>query len=276
MSLTGRLLDRMIGYRTARTFASSEGSTLTLLHNSGFFSNCSALLFAIARSEFHPVDIDVANSFSHYSSPSKHFSWGACFEPAPPQISGLHRKWRHSRVAFRLPHHSMYRLIDFNTTTSIINNYFRLSGTVRSRAAAIKSQLPAPPEKLIALCVRGTDKGAEVRQSSPSRYVRTARRLIRRNPGLRVWVQTDQAQLRDYLLKEIGPASFALEVLPTTQGKTVIHKSTQSDDKRQLAIDLLAITWLMSQAAGVVTYSGNVGYWIVLLRGTYRGVHQLR
>ena len=276
MSLLRRLLNRMIGYRSARTFAISDGSTLRLMHDSGFFSNCSTLLLAIARSEFHPVQIDVANSFSHYSSASKPFCWEACFEPVADHVTGFHQKWRHSRAASRLPHHSAYRLIDFNTTTSIINSYFRLSGTVRSRAADIQSQLPAPPEKLIALCVRGTDKGTEVRQTSPSRYVRTARRLIRYNPGLRVWVQTDQAQLKDYLLKEIGPASFALEVLPVTQGQTVIHKSTQPGDRRELATDLLAVTWLMSQASHVITYSGNVGYWIVLLRGTYRGVRQLR
>ena len=276
MQIFRRMVDRLLGYQTRRNFVTSDGGGMTLLHDSGFFSNCSTLLLSLARSKSHPVEIHTDRSFSHYTSPRSRFRWDDCFKPVEAELTGKEDKWASSRVASRLPHHSLYRLIDFKTATSILESYFRLSNTVRSRAAEIQRHLPAPSDKLVALCIRGTDKSSEVRQSRLERYVRLARRLIRNNPGVKVWIQTDQTQLKEELLSKIGPNSFALDVLPTTNGPAVIHKSGEPQNMRQLAIDLVAITWLMSQAMHVITYSGNVGYWIVLFRGNHRRVHQLR
>lgn len=271
-----QIVDRLIGYRSGRTFTTSSPRTIRLRHDSGFFSNCSVLLQGLARAGHHPLKVDATASFSHYASDTRKFRWEDCFEQAKEPLIGNPQEWALSRVASRLPHHSLYRFIDFKTSTEIIENYFCLSPMVLSRAATIQRDLPVPPEKLVALCLRGTDKGSEVRQSRLSRYVRKARRVARLNPGVRIWIQTDQSQLRDDLLEKIGPSAFALDVLPTTEGSNVIHKLKAPTDKHQLAIDLVSITWLMSRAAQVITYTGNVGYWIALFRGNAHGLHQLR
>jgi len=64
--------------------------------------------------------------------------------------------------------------------------------------------------------------------------------------------------------------------LPVTGDSTVIHRTTLVHDKNEFALNLLATTWLMSQASKVITYTGNVGYWIALFRGHSRGLIQLR
>jgi hypothetical protein len=270
-------VDRLFGYRNGRKFSESEKNRLTLLHDSGFFSNCSALLLSLAQQRTHPVVIDASQSFTHFTEGESRFDWNRYFKDAQSSALGNPKKWGKSRVANRLPHHSIYKLINFRITNEIVRNYFGLSEEVLRRAREIeKKSLPVPLAELLVVCVRGTDKGTEVRQSSIHSYVTTAKRLQKRNKKLRVWIQTDQAQIRDLLLEELGPKSFSLDVLPVTKESTVIHKSANIPSKNQFTADLVAVTWLMSQVHSVITYSGNVGYWIALFRGSARRLYQLR
>ena len=277
MKLWSRVVDRLFGYRNGRKFSESEKNRLTLLHDSGFFSNCSALLLSLAQQRTHPVVIDASQSFTHFTEGESRFDWNRYFKDAQSSALGNPKKWGKSRVANRLPHHSIYKLINFRITNEIVRNYFGLSEEVLRRAREIeKKSLPVPLAELLVVCVRGTDKGTEVRQSSIHSYVTTAKRLQKRNKKLRVWIQTDQAQIRDLLLEELGPKSFSLDVLPVTKESTVIHKSANIPSKNQFTADLVAVTWLMSQVHSVITYSGNVGYWIALFRGSARRLYQLR
>jgi hypothetical protein len=277
VKLWSRVVDRLFGYRNGRKFSESEKNRLTLLHDSGFFSNCSALLLSLAQQRTHPVVIDASQSFTHFTEGESRFDWNRYFKDAQSSALGNPKKWGKSRVANRLPHHSIYKLINFRITNEIVRNYFGLSEEVLRRAREIeKKSLPVPLAELLVVCVRGTDKGTEVRQSSIHSYVTTAKRLQKRNKKLRVWIQTDQAQIRDLLLEELGPKSFSLDVLPVTKESTVIHKSANIPSKNQFTADLVAVTWLMSQVHSVITYSGNVGYWIALFRGSARRLYQLR
>jgi hypothetical protein len=176
-----------------------------------------------------------------------------------------------------LPHHSTYRLLDFPTITDITDNYFQLSTLVQSRAEEIrKTLLPVPIDSILVVCLRRTDKGTEVRQSPIDAYVRRAKKVMEANEDLRVWIQTDQAQIRDSMLQQLGPKSFSLEVLPVTDGSQVIHKSDAKISKDDFSRDLLALTWLMAKAHFVITYTGNVGSWISVVRGNAKNLLQLR
>ena len=67
MRLIERLQNRLLGYRSTRNFATHTPDTVALSHDSGFFSNCSVLLLSLARSDNHPVKIDVSESFTHFA-----------------------------------------------------------------------------------------------------------------------------------------------------------------------------------------------------------------
>ena len=138
------------------------------------------------------------------------------------------------------------------------------------------SHLPVPIDQILVVCLRGTDKGTEVRQSPIDAYVRRAKKIMADNENLRVWIQTDQAQIRDILLDQLGPRSFSLNILPVTEAARVIHKSDEKISKDDFSRDLLATTWLMAQAHSVITYTGNVGYWIAIFRGNAKKLYQLR
>lgn len=269
--------DRLFGYRSNRQFALHADNRVVLLHNSGFFSNCSALLMSVARAQNHPLEIDVTQSFTHFTESGKPFQWADYFVPPPSTMRGAPRRWPRSRVAKLLPHHSIYKLLDYSVAGEIRDNYFQLSDKVHARVREIEeSHLPVSMEDVLVVCLRGTDKGTEVRQSPIGAYVHRARRIMEKHKNLRVWVQTDQAQIRDTLLEQLGPRSFSLDILPVTEDAQVLHRSPAVSSKADFSRDLLAITWLMSRAHSVITYTGNVGYWIALFRGHGGRLHQLR
>lgn len=277
MLLSTRVVNRLLGYRSTREFCAPKGQSLVLTHDSGFFSNCSALLLSLAHAETHPLQVDASVSFSYFRDEGSHFDWTRYFRPAPEPIIGNPASWNASRVARRLPHHSIYRLIDFQTTNELVHNYFSLSPQVESRAEEIaNSKLPVPMEKILVLCVRGTDKGTEVKQSPLLSYIRKTKQIMKTDSSLKVWIQTDQLQIRDLLLSQLGPRSFSIDVLPVTDESTVIHRSRHVTSRNDFARDLLATTWLMSRAHSIVSYTGNVGYWIALFRGSARRLYQLR
>jgi hypothetical protein len=277
MKLLRRVLDRLLGYRSSRNFSTQTGKRVVLAHDSGFFSNCSVLLLSLAKAKHHPVQIDVSSSFTHFAEKGSSFEWDALFLPPARTMRDFPTSWARSRVAHRLPHHSFYKLLRFSTTNQIRDHYFQLSFAVRARVQEIQeSEIPVPIEEVLVVCLRGTDKGTEVRQSPLQKYVRLAKRIMKRRRNLRVWIQTDQMQIRDFLLDQLGPRSFSPSVLPVTEDSQVMHRSGQVPSKEEFSRDLLATTWLMSRAHSVITYTGNVGYWIALFRGNARRLYQLR
>ncbi|MDA8777423.1 hypothetical protein N9M74_02145 [Pontimonas sp.] len=277
MGLWKKVGDRLLGYKSSREFAVLKNSNLFLTHDSGFFSNCSVLIKSLAQSPVHPVTIDATASFTHFTNQGRPFDWYRFFRPAPSKINTVSHSWQSSRVASRLPHHSVYRLLDYASSNGLVRDYFSLSEEVQRKAEDIKShKLPAPLDRIVVLCVRGTDKKTEVRQSSLDSYVRAAKKALAHREDVAVWVQTDQAQTRDYLLEQIGTRAFSVDTLPVTDDSIVIHRTDLVHDKDDFALNLLATTWLMSQASMVITYTGNVGYWIALFRGNSRGLIQLR
>ena len=272
-----RARDRLFGYPSNRQFALSADNRVVLLHDSGFFSNCSVLLMSLARAHNHPLEIDVTRSFTYFKESGEPFQWDNHFLPPPSRMRGKPQRWPDSRVAKLLPHHSIYKLLDYSVAGEIRDNYFQLAERIRARVREIEqSQLPVSMEDVLVVCLRGTDKGTEVRQSSIDTYVHRARRIMKKHKNIRVWVQTDQAQIRKTLLEELGPRSFSLDILPVTEDARVIHRSPAVSSRADFSRDLLAITWLMSRAHFVITYTGNVGYWIAFFRGHGRRLHQLR
>lgn len=277
MNLLKRIRNRLFGYPSRRDFAVLEGKKISLLHDSGFFSNCSVLLMNLANAPQHPIFIDAKSSFTHFTDSGRPFEWNQYFSPPPKNVTVDPGAWRRSRLARLLPHHSLYGLLDYRVAKEIRDTYFRLSNGVLDRVRELETHhLPAPVGEVLVICLRGTDKSSEVKPSPLKSYLRRARRILRAHQNLRVWVQTDQKQIRDFLLEQLGPRSFALDVLPVTADSSVIHQSKMLSSRSEFTRDLLAITWLMSQSHSVITYTGNVGYWISIFRGNSKRLHQLR
>tara|TARA_B100002052_G_scaffold239047_1_gene222990 strand:- start:637 stop:1302 length:666 start_codon:yes stop_codon:yes gene_type:complete len=119
-------------------------------------------------------------------------------------------------------------------------------------------------KKTVAVCYRGTDKHVEIKQDPLEYYCSCVSRLIDSLKAEQLIVQTDQLQVRSYFCDKFGLdfCSF-IEELPCTSGSVVMHLQHDiSLDKDVWAIDLIAMVFALSNAMGLVTHTGNIGFFM--------------
>lgn len=172
----------------------------------------------------------------------------------------------------------IYEDIDYDKARPYLKHYFRPSERVEHRIAHFLGKYGIDPDNTIGLCIRGTDKWIETGIVSPAYYLQEAKRLLGSDSKLRLLVQTDQKQLRDYFMyDDFQNRAFFLEELPATEGTVVMHKVSESEKKQsnfELGINMLAAVNVISRCKYVLTHTGNVGLWISLFRGHARNTCQ--
>ena len=269
-------MNRLIGYRTSRSFAERIGGTLRLTHDAGFFSICSTALYEIAKASSEIQAVDASSTFRAFKeSPTKNL-WPDIFVSPGPVDQSQSLQISRSRAAHRLPHHSIYRFINFRATNALVQNFFAPSKRITAQLDRLTADYSLDASTLIAVCYRGTDKATEVRQNPLAKYLKVTRDLALRYPSHRILLQTDDSNARELFAKEFGQQVTWFAELPTTTSATVMHKLVAVAEREEFAANLVAATILLSRAAHVVTYTGNLGYWIALYRGHTKGLIQLR
>jgi hypothetical protein len=98
---------------------------------------------------------------------------------------------------------------------------------------------------------------------------------MKKYPRMRVLVQTDQAQVRDFLLEEIGERAFFIEEMPVTYSSQAIHDVISPEAQISFGQTLLATVLIMSKTRHLITHTGNMALWTILYRGNLRKVTQL-
>lgn len=255
-----------------------ESGVLLPRCDTGFFSNCSftlATLVHLAHLEKFPKRIDFSRGFGNY----KDDNGEADIYPELFRADELARvliasAWAPHRDLRCPDHHTVYRVLPFSEIDPFIRAYFDPSDTVRTLVASILKKYDIDLGSTVGLCYRGTDKATEVAVARPEDYVRAVLPLCRK--GVRVLVQTDQAQAKDLFLSEI-PNSFAFDEMPTTASATVLHKfdaAALQMKKLDFAKQLLATTIVLSRCSRIVNHCGNMALWIALFRGNANGMTQ--
>jgi hypothetical protein len=257
-----------------------DEGVLAIGHNAGFFSNCTVALWNLAEvrraAGVWPRKLSFANAFSSYRDAAQvegkddlyplYFEAGdeAAFRRLPGSLA-------------KVNHHGFYRLIDHSGLKAVMDAYFQPS----EKALAIQRQLVSKYgidlQRTIAVIYRGTDKVIEVDIASPRAYLAVAERLLSQHPGYRVWIQTDEASVRDLFLAHFGDKCFALDEMPVSGGSVAVHD--MADDALRMSradfgVLLVAVTNLLSQTALLVNHTGNLGLWACLWRGHSKGLVQ--
>jgi hypothetical protein len=173
--------------------------------------------------------------------------------------------------------HGVYASFPLQALTVYADLYFRPHRRVRTYADQLVATYGLNLSNTIVLLYRGTDKAIEIEPATPASYAAVARSIMARDPGLTVLCQTDQTQARDAIVTEL-PETVWFAELPVTEGIRPIHQldvATEfSISKSELALRLLAMTYLVSKAKYVVTHTGNLGAWVALYRGRPEGLYQ--
>src|SRR5439155_13889560 len=252
----------------------SERKQLKLLHDAGFFSNCTVTLqnlTVLHPAEGHIEVIWPTQTMWRNLNGSRENLFNDYFRPK--------NRSQAKRMQFvpRFNAHGFYEDLHFKKLNAYVHNYFNPSSLVKSRIQQFFEKYRICPDRTIGVCYRGTDKVFEVRAISPSRYLSEVKKLLKKHTDLRVLVQTDQKQVRDYLLSEIGPAAFHIEGMPVTCSSSAMHITTEKTISNfELGINLLAAVKILAQCKYVVSHTGNVSLWIFLYRGSARNCCQLR
>ncbi len=241
-----------------------------LTYNSGFFSMCSIAFRVISK--YYPDVRKVVAKHSFYDFKDSPFLdiWPLLFSP-PSANSNVALG---GELGTKYFHHSKYDQMNFSESTKVIQMYFELSNTCKAKANFFLKKYEIDFNKIITVCYRGTDKHIEISPTSINSYISHIDAFLSRDPTLRIFIQTDQKQVRDAFIERYPNNSFFIEEMPVTTSDVVMHKLIK-ENKELFAINLLAVTWIMSKSRFLITHTGNVAYWSILFRGNCEGVIQL-
>ena len=253
-----------------------ERDTLFVSQNAGLFSNLSVTLWALIElfnDGIDPAHLAFAPGFTYYRD--DHLTG-----PDAGLHSRLFRRVDHRAVAElrsanhgpvrRHDHHGLYLSYPFAALSAFMRGYFALSDEVKTRQAEFIERYRILPAKTIAVVYRGTDKQSEVSVAAPERFLAVTDELLRRQPTSRVWIQTDQEQVRTAFHDAFGPRCLSLREMPTTTSELVLHldPTVHRGSRTQFAVDLVAVASLLGQCRSVVNHTGNMAAWISLFRGS--------
>jgi len=164
--------------------------------------------------------------------------------------------------------HALYTKQNIRKLAPWVKKYFSPANLIMALQSQIIHKYNIDPANTLVFCMRGTDKWTEIRSATADVYFNKCKTILRKNPNLRVWVQTDQQQYRDYLLREFGDRAFAIDELPVMQGGVILHhEQNLKFDRFKFGQYLLATMNLVARCNTVITHTGNLAYWQALYRG---------
>ena len=265
------------GNRPLRSAGDKRGyfvdSAFHLTHDAGFFSMCSTALFELCREKRMTTAIYAKESFSHFGKDFGENPWDFYFRQPRQEISATYSD--KNPFGRRLRHHSDYSTLPLKRVRGHISRYFSPADEVKRREANLLAKYDIDPSRTITVCYRGTDKGTELALEDPEVYLDASRALLKRRPRSRVLVQTDQAQVRDFLVSSLGERAFYIDEMPVTETETAIHQIITPEQQVSFGQTLLATVLVMASTKHLITHTGNMALWTVLYREHTKRVLQL-
>jgi hypothetical protein len=260
-----------------------ETDVLFCGHNAGFFSNCCVTLWNIA--DLHsatgrfPARINFSHAFSAYRNSGQLLGqtdlYPLFFQPGrqedPQGIFPYSPKHRYP------PNHGLYRFLDYDRLRPVIERYFQPSSRAQEVRAELIRHYEIDPATTLAVVYRGTDKSTEVKVASPEAYLGLTRTLLLRYPHYRVWIQTDESEVRDMFCRAFGDRCFFLHEMPVSTNGLAVHDLQDhalNMDRSEFGVLLVAVNSLLAQADIVINHTGNMALWLCLFRGHADGVWQ--
>lgn len=254
-------------------------ASLRMDHNSGFFFVCSTMLQTITTLHSwgivtEALDTTRTHTVSRDREGPEDVHAALFVPPADVDLPNLEHTAA-SYGPFDASHcHWHYRALDFAAITPFVTRHFTPLPAVREIEGRLLAEHGLDPAQLIAIYYRGTDKFSEVPPTKIGRFIAEAERILAAEPGLRVFVQTDQAQVRDAIAAHFGSRCVYFNALPVTTGDLGLHhdaRDMQSEfgiSRFGMARHFLAAVRIMARARHVITCTSNVALWIALYRGS--------
>lgn len=256
-----------------------EQDVLFCGHNFGFFSACCVSLWNVADLQRacgkFPGRIDFSQAFRAFRNPeqlqSKTDLYPLFFKPGNASRASAGRRLPH------VAHHGLYRFLNYTRLNPVVERYFQPSDRACELRAELVRRYRIDPATTLAVVYLGTDKDTEIKVASPEAFLALTRELLIRHPGYRVWIQTDEIEVRKMFCRAFGERCFYLHEMPISTDGAVVHGQDDEAsrmDRSEFGILLIAVNSLLAQVDVVVNHTGNFALWLCLFRGHARDVWQ--
>ena len=257
---------------------SVESKVLDANWNEGFFSNCSTALWALTdlkQMNHVPVKIRIESGWDNFRDNNDKNDLYSVFFKAQKKCS-------FKRSYFPLEHinpHANYREIFFGRYLEFTDCFFKPNEKIEQIINSFIKKYDINPKKTIAVCYRGTDKVREVDIAEPDLYVSVVKKILKNKKyrDHKVFIQTDQAQVRDMFIEHFGDNCFFIDEMPVTASSKVIHSFSSEQlglSKQSFAQNLIAVVNIAARCNVIVNHTGNVALWICLYRRTCKNMYQ--
>lgn len=255
--------------------------SLNCRYSEGFFANCTVAMWNIldiARQfQSYPINLDFSGGFTAYQANPSSVSTPVDLYPiffnlnlsSLPAISPLPTE--------SIDHHGIYHDIDFKFYTNLVTSYFSPSERVTSISDRILAKYQIDLNKTIVVWYRGTDKRSEVWIASPMAYIKQAEILLTAYPEFKVWIQSEDEDVRNLFCKHFGDRCLIINELPPSTVGGNVHNLPEAEsniDRLEIGMMLLSLVTLAAKAKFVICHTGNISFWLCLYRGHTENVQQ--
>ncbi len=253
---------------------------IRFFHKYGFFSFCSRFLEELVlfmnthKRAATNDEIDVRENLDLYKPQgAEHRSvFHDFFQPAFGTLSYKHPISFSNNDQFKL-----FYSLPLGDLLPFVREYFQPTEEIQQIQQLIEDEFHLQDySNICCLFYRGNDKVTEMKLSSYDEYIRIGSKILSYNPETTFLVQSDETEFITAMVQAF-PRTIVLHGyirhIPR-HGGSQVDKLNHPSANYEAIKRYIAITKIMGKCNQIVTQSGNCGLWIILLRGSAKGVHQ--
>ena len=265
----------------ARNFSKKRGHIFCdyiSYHNAGLYSILSTTLddiLRLYRNRIYVNRIDYSHAMNYFKDQIGKDVFPDFFEELQFDVSDIPKELMFDTFDV----HKIYKHLPLADLCRAASIFFHPSLSVVNMANELVKSSGVIPERSIAVIYRGTDKSSEIQLATVEDYIRVIDFILCHSDNeLSVLIQTDQQQVRDQVLAYFGKKCHFFSQLPATRGSAALHQLDFGKEimmsREEFAKRMMGAALVLSRCAYVITYTGNVGAWIAIYRGTSKHIYQ--
>lgn len=171
-------------------------------------------------------------------------------------------------------HHTIYSEKKIFFYNQIFKKYFKLTPNIEYKIKFLTEKYNIISENSVSVVYRDTDKWTDFggfNHISPAFYCRIARNIKTETPDIQVLIQTENEGVKKFLMEGLGAKSIE-ETL--TSDKSIPLFLYLKEKKLEWAEYYVASLWIHAKSKYLITYTGNSGFFLYLIRGTTKNLYQ--
>lgn len=169
---------------------------------------------------------------------------------------------------------SPYSKLPFDDWSGIVAKYFSPSQHVANIAYNLKTKYGIDYANTCAIFYRGNDKERETQIAPYADFIKKAKQIKKKNPGIKFLVQPDETEFLEAFSKAF-PGSVYFEETPHIKKQdSAVFYQVPKDQRAEYGARFFAAVICISQCEHLITHSGSCGLWAALYRGHANNIHQ--